>query len=97
LVPRTVGEFRRRFPGAQLRADNVDDTEGSYIVTCNAPNIRFILGQQLDLDDTAATRPDARTLPDTPTFWKIRVDGVGSAPDPALKEICNRDQSPDER
>lgn len=90
LVPQTVGEFRRRFPGALLRADNFDDTEGSYIVACKAPNVEFILGQRADLNDTTATRLDARPLPDSVTFWKIRVDSAGSPPDPALAIICQR-------
>lgn len=88
LVPRTVGEFRRRFPGALLRADNADDTEGSYIVACGAPNVTFILGQLAELDDTSASRLDARVLADTLTFWKIRVDSAGSPPDPALHRLC---------
>lgn len=90
LMPRNVGEFRQRYPGALLRADNLDDTEGSYIVECTAPQVEFILGQRLDLNDTAATRLDARPLPDTATFWKIRVDSAGSPPDPALRGICHR-------
>jgi hypothetical protein len=90
LVPRNVGEFRQRFPGALLRADNVDDTEGSYIIECGAPHVAFILGQRPELDDTAASRLDARPLPDSMTFWKIRVDSAGSPPDPALQIICHR-------
>jgi hypothetical protein len=87
-IPPRLGAFRKRFPGALLRADNVDDTEGSYVVTCNFPQISLILGYLPELNDTSASRLDARALPDSLSFWKIRVDTVGSPPDPALREVC---------
>lgn len=89
-VPRTVGDFRRRFPAAMLRADNFDDTEGSYVIACTAPQVTFILGHREDLNDTAATTLAARPLPDSATFWRIRIDTAGAATDPALAWICRR-------
>jgi hypothetical protein len=90
IIPSRLGPFRKSFPGALLRADNVDDTEGSYIVTCSSPQVSLILGYLPELNDTSASRLDARPLPDTLSFWKIRIDTLGSPTDPALREICVR-------
>jgi len=89
-IPSRLGALRKRFPGALLRADNVDDTEGSYVVTCGSPQVSLILGYLPELNDTSASRLDARSLPDTLSFWKIRIDTLGSPTDPALREVCVR-------
>lgn len=90
LIPTTIGALRASHPGALLRADNVDDTEGSYVVACDFPNVSLILGHLGVLDDTSASRLDARPLPDSLRFWRIRVDTIGSPPDPALADVCGR-------
>jgi hypothetical protein len=90
VIPSRLGPFRKSFPGSLLRADNVDDTEGSYVVTCSSPQVSLILGYLPELNDTSASRLDARPLPDTLSFWKIRIDTVGSPTDPALREVCVR-------
>lgn len=43
LLPRTVGELRKRYPADVVTADQGDDADGTRVASCRFPGLQFIL------------------------------------------------------
>lgn len=74
LMPRTVGELRRRYPRGVVTSDKRDDSEGVRIISCSFPGLEFILSYSAPTPATVGRWPlSAKALPDTSHIFSVEI------------------------